>query len=247
MEYQKTRKLLGATSDKMPTFITKKLVKVHYQSGNAEDIYKPSKPIIFKTSMLESYLYDFSGAYIVVKGTITVTNPNDSTYNKKLAFKNNAPFNSCISKTNNTLIGTAEDLDIVMSMYNLLEYSKTYSKTTGSLWNYYWNEPNSGVGSENNNVNYSVKGSKSFDYKTSVIGKFEGINATKGFEWFCCKWSANCVLTSKATTNAVPVQEGNPPVTSVDNPTDATFKITGTKLCIPVVTLSTENDKTLLD
>ena len=182
MEYQKTRKLLGATSDKMPTFITKKLVKVHDQSGNAEDIYKPSKPIIFKTSMLESYLYDFSGAYIVVKGTITVTNPNDSTYNKKLAFKNNAPFNSCISKTNNTLIGTAEDLDIVMSMYNLLEYSKTYSKTTGSLWNYYWNEPNSGVGSENNNVNYSVKGSKSFDYKTSVTGKFEGINATKGFE-----------------------------------------------------------------
>ena len=57
-------------------------------------------------------------------------------HNKKLAFKNNALLISCISKNNNTFIGNAEDLDIVMPMYNLLEYSKNCSKTTGSLWNY---------------------------------------------------------------------------------------------------------------
>ena len=60
-------------------------------------------------------------------------------------------------------------------------------------------------------------------------------------------WSENCVLTNKATRDAVPAQGGNPAVAAVDNPTNATFKITDTKLYVPVVTLSTENDKRLLE
>ena len=96
--------------------------------------------------MLRSDLCDYSDAYIVVKGDITVTNPNSVLYHKKLAFKNNAPFTSCISEISNTLIDNAEDLDIVIPMYNLLEYSKNYWKTTGSFWNYYRDEPNSGLG-----------------------------------------------------------------------------------------------------
>ena len=115
--------------------------------------------------MLRSDLYDFSDAYIVMKGKITVTNPKNDVCDKKLAFKNNAPFVSCVSKINNTFIDNAEDLDVVMPMYNLLEYSKNYWKTTGSFWNYYRDEPNSGV---NNNINYSIKDSKSFDYKASI-------------------------------------------------------------------------------
>ena len=87
--------------------------------------------------MLRSDLCDCNDAYIIVKGKITVTNPNNDVYDKNLALKNNAPFVSCISKIYNTLIDSAEDLDIVMRMYNLLEYSKSYRKTTGSLWNYY--------------------------------------------------------------------------------------------------------------
>ena len=83
--------------------------------------------------MLRSDLCDFSDAYIVVKGNIIVTNPDNNVYDKKLAFKNNAPFTSCVSKVNNTLIDNAEDLDIVMFMYNLIEYSKNYRKTAGSL------------------------------------------------------------------------------------------------------------------
>ena len=93
MKYQKIKNLLGTTTDNVPRFITKKWVEVHDQLGN--DRYNPSKQIRFKTSMLRSDLCDFSDAYIVVKGTITVTNPNDPNYKKNLAFKNNAPFVSC--------------------------------------------------------------------------------------------------------------------------------------------------------
>ena len=74
--------------------------------------------------MLWSELSDYSDGYIVVKGTINVTDPNNNAYDKKLAFKNNAPFISYIRKVNKTLIDNAEDLDTVMSMYNFIEYSK---------------------------------------------------------------------------------------------------------------------------
>ena len=74
--------------------------------------------------MLRSDLCDFSDAYIVVKGYITVTEPDD----KKVTFKSNAPFINCISKINGIKIVNAKDLDIVMPMYNLLEYSKNYKK-----------------------------------------------------------------------------------------------------------------------
>ena len=76
--------------------------------------------------MLRSDLCYFSDTYIIVKGTFTVTNPNKNAHGKKLAFKNNARFVSCISRINNTLIDNAENLDIVMSLYKLLEYSKNY-------------------------------------------------------------------------------------------------------------------------
>ena len=83
----------------------------------------------------------FSDAYIVVKGDIIATNPDDAKRSKKIAFKNNAPFINCISKISNVQIDNAEDLDVVIPMYNLLEYSKNYRKTRGSLWNYYRDEP----------------------------------------------------------------------------------------------------------
>ena len=110
--------------------------------------------------MLRSNLCDFSDAYIVVKGTITVTNPDNAKRNKVVAFKNNAPFINCISKINGVKIDNAEDLDVVMPMYNLLEYSKNYRKTTGSLWNYYRDEPSDPLSSN----------SESFKYKTRITG-----------------------------------------------------------------------------
>ena len=115
-------------------------------------------------------LRDYSDAYIVVKRTITVagTNANNLT-NKMLAFKSNATFRSCISKINNTFINNAEDLDIVMSMYNLLEYSDNCSMTSGRLWNYYRDKMDDDA-NENNADNYRIDNGKigtgkSFGYK----------------------------------------------------------------------------------
>ena len=95
-----------------------------------------------------------------MKGTITATNPNGAKRNKAVAFKNNASFINCISEINGVQIDNAEDLDVVMLMYNLLEYSKNYRKTTGSMWNYYRDEPSNPLSSI----------SESFKYKTSITG-----------------------------------------------------------------------------
>ena len=121
--------------------------------------------------MLRSDLCGYNDGYICIKGEIAVTELNNGTFDKTLAFKDNASFTSCILKINNTLIDNAEHLDIVMSMYNLLEYSKNYSKTIGSFWNYYRDEPDSGA---QGNKNYSIMNSKYFDYITSNTGKLEG-------------------------------------------------------------------------
>ena len=133
MEYQKITNFFGTALDEVPRFITKKWVEVHDQSGRADDRYKPSKQIRFKTSMLRSDLCNFSDAYIVLKRTITVTRPGSIMYDKKFSLKNNAPFTSCISKINNTLIDNVEDLDIVTLMYNLLKYSKNYKKNNNKF------------------------------------------------------------------------------------------------------------------
>ena len=217
--------------------------------------------------MLRPDLCDYSDAYIVVAGKITVTNPDNDAYDKKLAFKNNAPFTSCISKINNTLIDNVEDLDIVMPMYNLIEYSKNYRKTTGSLWNYYRDEPNSGT---EGNINYSIKNSKSFNYKTSITGKLENNDVEKedikivvALKYLCTFFrslniplincevsltlplSENCVITSKATREADP--DADPAVVGINNPTNGTFTIKDTKLYVPVVNLSAKDDNKLLE
>ena len=176
MEYEKITNVLDNIPDKVPRFITKKLIEIYDHSGGS---YNTNKQIRSKTSMLQPDLCNYSDACIVVKGTITVTSPDNVAYEKKLAFKNNAPFISCISKTNNTLIDNAEDLDIIIPLYNLIEYSKNYSKTAGNLWNYYRDEPNSGT---EGNVNYSTKDSKCFDYKTNITGKSENNNRRKDVE-----------------------------------------------------------------
>ena len=135
MEFQKIVTLLDTTSDDkdLPRFGTKKWIEVYDQSGKD---YRVNKEIRIKTPMLRLDLCDFSDAYIVVKGNIIVTDPNNAKTNKAVAFKNNVPFINRISKINGVQINNAEDLYVVMPMYNLLEYSKSYKKTTGSLWNY---------------------------------------------------------------------------------------------------------------
>ena len=147
MEFQKIVDFLDTTSDDqdLPRFVTKKWIKVYDQS---ERNYDFNKEIRIKTSILKSDLCDFNDAYIVVKEIITVTNPDNIKRNKAVTFKNNAPFINCISKINGVKIDNAEDSDVVMSMYNLLEYSKNYRKTTGNFWNYYRDEPSTPLSSD---------------------------------------------------------------------------------------------------
>ena len=100
---------------------------------------------------------------------VTATNNanNNEFGEKKLVFKSNAPFINCLSKINGVKIDNAEDLDVVMPMYHLLEYSKNYKKATGSLWNYHRDEPNSNT--DENEIMHSILNSESFDYKANFM------------------------------------------------------------------------------
>ena len=117
--------------------------------------------------MLKSSLYDYSDAYILVKGKITIrgagadaaTRQADER-DKGIAFKKCAPFINCISEINNTQVENAKDIDIVMPMYNLIEYSDNYAKTTGSLWQYFRDEPDD-----------DLEDSELFKSKIKITGK----------------------------------------------------------------------------
>ena len=255
MEYQKITNMLDSVSNQPSKFRTRNWVEVNNESRGAYT----SNNIRFKTTMLRSSLCDYADAYILVKGTITVTGnagaePNpyaprtaaqllaarqvDERY-KGVRFKNCAPFTKCISRINNTDIDNAHDIDIVMPMYNLTEYSNNYSKTSGSLWQYYKDDPND-----------NIADSKSFKSKVKITGKNPNNGNTKDVEttmplkylsnlWrtlemplincevnLILTWSKDCVITNSTG-------EGK-------------FKITETKLYVPVVTLSTQDNAKLL-
>ena len=131
MEYQKIANLLDSASNKPSKFRTRNWVEIN---DEIRGTYSPNKQIRFKTAMLRSSLCNYSDAYILVKGNVSVNNNADAgaaanNVNKKVVFKNCAPFTNCISKINNTQTDNAEYIDIVMPMYNLIEYSDYYSKT----------------------------------------------------------------------------------------------------------------------
>ena len=176
MEYDKINNLLLSEdneSEKLSKFVTREYVRVNSLSNT----YNENKSIRFKTPMLRSNLCDYSDAYILVKGTITVTTPGANNgannirdkRNRPVILKNNAPFVSCITRINGELIEDADDLDIVMSMHNLLEYSKNYRKTIGSLYNYY-RDGLSDDADDNNFDNIKVVNSNTFKYKNKIIG-----------------------------------------------------------------------------
>ena len=138
MEHDKINNLLISEdneSEKLSKFTTRKYIKV----SSLSNTYNENKSIRFKTAMLSSNLCDYSDAYISAKGTITVTVPGVNNKadnirdkrNRPLILKKNAPFVTCITRINGKLIEDADALDIVMSMYNLLEHSKNYRKTIG--------------------------------------------------------------------------------------------------------------------
>ena len=180
MEYDKINNLLLSEdneSEKLSQFVTREYVRVNSLSNT----YNENKSIRFKTPILRSNLCDYCDASILVKGTITVTAPGVNNgannirdkRNRPLILKNNAPFVSIITRINGELIEDADDLDIVMSMYNLLEYSKNYRKTIGSLYDYYRDND----ADDNNFDNIKVINSNTFKYKNKITGNTYNVNA----------------------------------------------------------------------
>ena len=182
MEYDKINNLLLSEdneSEKLSKFATREYVRVNSLSNT----YNENKSIRFKTPMLRSNLCDYSDAYILVKGTITVTAPGANNANnirdkrnKPLILENNVPFVSFITRINGELIEDADDLDIVIPMYNLLEYCKNYRKTIGSLYNYYRDELSDDA-DDNNFDNIKVVNSNKFKYKNKIIGNTCNVDA----------------------------------------------------------------------
>ena len=183
MEYDKINNLLLSEdneSEKLSKFVTREYVRVNGLSN----MYNENKSIRFKTPMLRSNLCDYSDAYILVKGTTTVMAPGVNNNannirdkrNRPVILKNNAPFVSCITRINGELIEDVDDFDIVMSMYNLLEYSKNYRKTIGSLYNYYRNELSNDA-DDNKFDNIKVVNSNTFKYKNKITGNTYNVDA----------------------------------------------------------------------
>ena len=167
-------------SEKLSKFVTREYVRINGLSNT----YNENKSIRFKTPMLRSNLCDYSDAYILVNGTITVTalganngaNNIRDKKNRPLILKSNAPFVSCITRINVELIEDTDYLDIVIPMYNLLEYSKNYRKTTGSLYNYYRDELTNDD-NDNKSDNRNVVNSEAFKYKNKTTGNTYNVDA----------------------------------------------------------------------
>ena len=284
MEYDKINNLLlsedNEISEKLSKFVTREYVRVN----SLLNTYNENKSIRFKTPMLRSNLCDYSDAYILVKGTITVTAPganNDANNikdkrNRPLILKNNAPFVSCITRINGELIEDANDLDIVISMYNLLEYSKNYRKTIGSLYNYYRDELSDDA-DDNNFDNIKVVNSNTFKYKNKITGNAYNVDAgVDGYDvnkngkqeielaiplkylgnfWralniplISCEVSLELIWNKNCVITSLEERQvdAGPPVVRDDSPTGATLAINYCKLYIPVVTLSKHDEIKLL-
>ena len=202
--------------------------------------------------MLKSSLCDYSGAYILVKGTISVNNTAAdgaaaNNTNKKVIFKNCAPFTNCISEINNTQIDNAKDIDIVIPMYNLIEYSDNYAKTTGSLWQYCKDTP---ALNANDEITHFTEGNltDSFGFKVKITGR-TGNGGTKDVEiivplkYLSNFWRTLEIPLINCEVNLILTWSSTCVLISTDIPNqNATFAITDTKLYVPVVTLSTQEN-----
>ena len=183
MEYQKIANLLNDESNKPSKLRTRNWVEINDDITGA---YSPTEQIRSKTAMLRSSLCDYSDAYILVKVNISVNNAAGAgaaanNTNKKVIFKNCAPFINCISKINNAQTDYAEHIDIVMPMYNLIEYSDNYSKTCGSLWQYCKDIP--AVDDDSDIVIFNgANDTDSLIFKSKIIGKTNDDGDTENAE-----------------------------------------------------------------
>ena len=157
METQKIVYVLNGSDNEYSKFATKKWYVIDNESNGNYSLHNTIKVL---ASSLESSLCDYSNAYILVTGNITVTGDNNNT---KVAFKNCAPFNKCRTEINETFVDDADIINITMPMYNLIEYSDNYSDTSGRLWNFKRDEIEG-------DVDLTIDNASSFKYKANLIG-----------------------------------------------------------------------------
>ena len=146
MESQKNINLLDHNDEDDPTFETRKWYIVNnHNNGNYSKGDDLQSIVKFNTEIVKAFLCDYSDAYILVTGNIKVQNGNDAT---RVAIKNCHPFTRASFKLNNEQVDTANNLDLTMNLYNILEYSDNYADTTGSLYQYKRPEPRDANGNQ---------------------------------------------------------------------------------------------------
>ena len=156
MEHQNMLNLNNEINDSK--FVTRKWNNVN---DNSKSSYDTTNEITYNTEILKSNLCDYNNVYILVRGDITVV----AVLATQVAFKNCAPFSKCITKIDETITDGVWNLDLVIAMCNLIEYSSKYSKRTGTLWFY----------SKDKTVNFNADianddNFKSFKYKAKLLG-----------------------------------------------------------------------------
>ena len=233
MESQKIINLLNSNNNDSRKFATKRWYIIQDQNQRAYGDGSDETPIKFDTKVIKANLCDYSDAYILVTGNI-----EDKPVNSTVAFKNYALFQTCNVNINDEYIEAAKYLDIVMPMHNLLEYSANYEDTTGSLYQFKRNEPPD----NNANVDGNTKSlkNKSIDGVNNVklvvpLKYISNFFRSLEMPLVNCKvdleltWTKDCVISSAdAAANTV-----------------VAFKITDTKLYVPIVTLSTKDNSNL--
>ena len=244
METQKIGNLLNESHSESLKFASRKWYIINDQNngqyGNGDE---NNSTITFETKVIRPFLCDYSDAYIVVTGDITapIGNPNTS-----VEFENCAPFRRCVTHINDEYVKTAKNLDIVMPMYNLLEYSDNYADSTGSEYRFRRYEQNNNA--DGNLANVTTRDSSSFKYKSNLLGSPNATGVLRNAKIVVplkylskffrslemplinCKihlelnWRNNCVISIIGNT---------------------TFQITSTKLYVPIVILSTKGNVNL--
>ena len=255
MENQKIINLLDKIDTDFKHFATKKwhIIKdennTNYSANKDTGVYNPDT-IKYDTRVLKPNLCDYAEAYILVDGTIRATNAVNAT---RLALRNYAPFTKCNLEINDEHVNTAENLDIVMPMYNLIEYSDNYQDSSATLSQYKRDEPPEDdavaglTGDNSSSFKYKIK---LLDNVTEVFGNAAGVrrlnvkivvplkylsNFFRSLEMplINCKtklnltWKKECVLSTGVG--------------------EAVFIINDTKLYVSVVTLSKEDNKDLIE
>ena len=184
METQKIINLLNDSSNEESKFATKKWYVIDSQTTKGK--YKQGDTIKFETETVKSSLCDYSDAFILVTGNITVTGNN----NTDVALKYGAPFSACKRVINDVFVDKADHIYIAMPMYNLIEYSDNYSDTPGSLRQFKRDEASA------SNTDLTVDNSESFKYKAALLGKTANDNNGK-----CSAEDTKIVVPLKSLSN----------------------------------------------